>query len=83
MTPTELALWSEERGYLVAKPFDTPTLNQHLLAAQPQLIITESYGRMIPVEVLHGPRFGWLNVHFSLLPPLEGGSSCSMGVIRR
>lgn len=71
---SELAKWSAEQGYLVAKPFDTPTLNQHLLAAQPQLIITASYGRMIPVEVLHGPRFGWLNVHFSLLPRWRGAA---------
>jgi methionyl-tRNA formyltransferase len=73
-TPSELALWSEERGYLVAKPFDTPSLNQHLLAAQPQLIVTASYGRMIPVEVLHGPRYGWLNVHFSILPRWRGAA---------
>jgi methionyl-tRNA formyltransferase len=74
LTPSELANWSQARGYLVAKPFDTPSLNQHLLAAQPQLIITASYGRMIPVEVLHGPRFGWLNVHFSLLPRWRGAA---------
>lgn len=73
-TPSDISVWSAERGYLVAKPFDTPTLNQHLLAAQPQLIITASYGRMIPVEVLHGPRFGWLNVHFSLLPRWRGAA---------
>ena len=73
-TPSEISVWSSERGYLVAKPFDTPTLNQHLLAAQPQLIITASYGRIIPVEVLHGPRFGWLNVHFSLLPRWRGAA---------
>ena len=73
-TPTPLAAWSEKRGLLVAKPFDTPTLNQHLLTAQPQLIVTASYGRMIPVEVLHGPRFGWLNVHFSLLPRWRGAA---------
>lgn len=73
-TPSDLALWSGERGYIVAKPFDTPTLNQHLLAVQPQLIITVSYGRLIPVELLHGPRFGWLNVHFSLLPRWRGAA---------
>lgn len=73
-TPTALAKWSEERGFIVAKPYDTPTLNQHLLAVQPQLIITASYGRLIPVEVLHGPRFGWLNVHFSLLPRWRGAA---------
>ncbi len=78
---TELAVWGEERGYLVAKPFDTPTLNQHLLAAQPQLILTLSYGRMIPVEVLHGPRFGWLNVHFSLLPRWRGAAPVQWAIL--
>ena len=73
-TLTPLAKWSEEQGFIVAKPFDTPTLNQHLLAVQPQLIITASYGKLIPVEVLHGPRFGWLNVHFSLLPRWRGAA---------
>jgi methionyl-tRNA formyltransferase len=73
-TPTPLAIWSEKRELLVAKPFDTPSLNQHLLTAQPQLIVTTSYGRIIPVEVLHGPRFGWLNVHFSLLPRWRGAA---------
>jgi methionyl-tRNA formyltransferase len=80
-TATPLATWSEERGYLVAKPFDTPSLNQHLLAAQPQLIITASYGRMIPVEVLHGPRFGWLNVHFSLLPRWRGAAPVQWAIL--
>ena len=74
LTPTALAQWGEERNLMVAKPVDTPSLNQHLLAVQPQLIITISYGRLIPVEVLHGPRFGWLNIHFSLLPRWRGAA---------
>jgi len=78
---SHLAQWGEERGYIVAKPFDTPTLNQHLLAVQPQLIITASYGRMIPVEVLHGPRFGWLNVHFSLLPRWRGAAPVQWAIL--
>ena len=78
---SDLAQWGEERGHIVAKPFDTPTLNQHLLAVQPQLIITASYGRMIPVEVLHGPRFGWLNVHFSLLPRWRGAAPVQWAIL--
>jgi len=80
-TPTELAVWGEEQGHIVAKPFDTPSLNQHLLAVQPQLIITASYGRMIPVEVLHGPRFGWLNVHFSMLPRWRGAAPVQWAIL--
>ena len=62
-----MAKWAEEKGLEVAKPADTSELNRHLLASQPQLIITCAYGRIIPVELLHGPRFGWINLHFSLL----------------
>ena len=72
--PNDLAKWAEAKGLDVAKPADTSELNRHLLAAQPQLIITCAYGRLIPVELLHGPRFGWVNLHFSILPKLRGAA---------
>ena len=72
--PNELAAWATERGLPVAKPADASELNRHLLEAQPQCIITVAYGRIIPVELLHGPRFGWINLHFSLLPKLRGAA---------
>jgi methionyl-tRNA formyltransferase len=70
----ELAAWAAEKGLPVAKPADTSELNRHLLDAQPQCIVTVAYGRIIPVELLHGPRFGWINLHFSLLPKLRGAA---------
>jgi len=72
--PNELASWAEEHGLPIAKPADTSELNRHLLTAQPQLIVTVAYGRLIPVELLHGPRFGWVNLHFSLLPKWRGAA---------
>ena len=70
----DLAKWAESKGLPVAKPADTSELNRHLLDAQPQLIVTVAYGRLIPVELLHGPRFGWINLHFSILPKLRGAA---------
>ena len=70
----ELAEWAEERSLPIAKPADNSQMNKHLLVSQPQLIVTCSYGKIIPVELLHGPRFGWLNVHFSLLPRFRGAA---------
>ncbi len=74
VVPNELAAWAESKGLNVAKPADTSELNRHLLDAQPQLIVTVAYGRLIPVELLHGPRFGWINLHFSLLPAYRGAA---------
>ena len=77
----DLAKWAEEKGLEVAKPADTSELNRHLLASQPQLIITCAYGRLIPVELLHGPRFGWINLHFSLLPKLRGAAPVQWAIL--
>ena len=77
----DLAKWAQEKGLEVAKPADTSELNRHLLASQPQLIITCAYGRIIPVELLHGPRFGWINLHFSLLPKLRGAAPVQWAIL--
>ena len=77
----DLAKWAEAEGLDVAKPADTSELNRHLLASQPQLIITCAYGRLIPVELLHGPRFGWINLHFSLLPKLRGAAPVQWAIL--
>jgi methionyl-tRNA formyltransferase len=74
IVPNELAAWAEAKGLPVAKPSDTSELNRHLLEAQPQIVVTVAYGRLIPVELLHGPRFGWINLHFSLLPAYRGAA---------
>ncbi len=77
----DLAKWAEERNLPVAKPVDASELNRHLLASQPQLIVTVAYGRMIPVELLHGPRFGWINLHFSILPKLRGAAPVQWAIL--
>ena len=77
----DLAKWAEAKGIEIAKPADTSELNRHLLAAQPQLIVTCAYGRLIPVELLHGPRFGWINLHFSLLPKLRGAAPVQWAIL--
>jgi len=77
----ELAQWAEDKGLEIAKPADTSELNRHLLSSQPQLIITCAYGKLIPVELLHGPRFGWVNLHFSILPKLRGAAPVQWAIL--
>ena len=76
-----LAQWGVERGLVIAKPADISEINKHLLEAQPQLVITASYGKLIPPELLHGPRFGWLNLHFSLLPRWRGAAPVQWAIL--
>lgn len=77
----DLALWATEKALTVAKPRDISEINKHLLESQPQLVITASYGKLIPPELLHGPRFGWLNLHFSLLPRWRGAAPVQWAIL--
>ena len=81
LTENEIASWASKQGILVAKPQDISQINQHLLEVQPQLVITASYGKLIPPELLHGPRFGWLNLHFSLLPRWRGAAPVQWSIL--
>ena len=81
VSPNALAEWAESKGIRVAKPADISEINKHLLDVQPQLVITASYGKLIPPELLHGPRFGWLNLHFSLLPRWRGAAPVQWAIL--
>lgn len=81
LTPNELAVWASQENYLVAKPKDSSELNRHLLEVQPQVVVTVAYGRLIPVELLHGPRFGWINLHYSLLPAYRGAAPVQWAIL--
>jgi methionyl-tRNA formyltransferase len=45
-----------------------------LADAAPDLIVVCAYGRILPVETLHTPRLGCVNIHASLLPKYRGAA---------
>jgi len=48
---------------------------QHaILQTEAEIVVTASYGRFIRTRELSQPKYGWLNVHFSLLPRWRGAS---------
>ncbi|NBO46500.1 MAG: methionyl-tRNA formyltransferase [Actinobacteria bacterium] len=51
-----------------------PAAEAWLSDKRPDVVIVVAYGLMIPVHLLHLPRHGWLNLHFSLLPAWRGAA---------
>ncbi len=45
------------------------------------IAVVVSYGKIIPVKILEFPRFGTLNLHFSLLPKLRGASPVETAIL--
>jgi len=65
----------------VHKPTTHEELHALLLEKPIDLVITASYGRLIKPEELVLPTYGWLNVHFSLLPKYRGASPVQQAIL--
>ena len=48
---------------------------------QPELIVVAAYGRILPEEILHAPKYGSINVHSSLLPRYRGAAPINWAIL--
>ncbi len=72
LTPTPVEMWASEHHIPVFSA--VPRTNVDLL-------ITASYGEIIPIEFIRSARFGGLNVHPSLLPRWRGGDPVPWAIL--
>lgn len=70
----EIASWAREHGLRVAKPSTNEELASLLDEEKLDLVITLSFGKLIPENLLSRPTFGWINIHYSLLPRWRGAA---------
>ena len=79
--PNELAAWCQEKNLKVFKPENPEELSQVVSDVEADLAITIAYGHLIPEEMLQKNRYGWLNVHFSLLPKWRGAAPVQHSIL--
>ncbi len=48
---------------------------------QPDLFIIVAYGKILPKEIIDFPKFGSLNIHYSLLPKYRGASPVESAIL--
>lgn len=58
------------------------TFYQSFCALKPDVAVVVAYGKIIPAEYLSIPRFGFVNVHPSLLPSLRGPSPMQYAILQ-
>ena len=54
---------------------------EEILATKPDLILTCSYGKIIPKEILYYPKYKCLNIHPSLLPKYRGAAPIQYAIL--
>ena len=77
----ELANWTESLGINIQKPENNDELKKIIENIKPEIVITIAYGRIIPHELLEIPKYGWINVHFSLLPRWRGAAPVQWAIL--
>lgn len=69
---SEVAEWAVEHKIEVIKPETSEDLKVHL--ENIDCVVTIGYGVLLPQSILDIPKFGFINLHFSLLPAYRGAA---------
>jgi len=83
MVRSPAAAWADERGIEVLTPARPrePEFLQRLRALAPECVPIVAYGALVPKEALEIPRFGWINLHFSVLPAWRGAAPVQHAIL--
>jgi methionyl-tRNA formyltransferase len=75
--------WADERGIEVLTPARPrePEFQDRLREIAPDCVPVVAYGALVPPSALEIPRYGWVNLHFSLLPAWRGAAPVQHAVL--
>lgn len=81
LSENDFGRFCSELNLPVFKPASHAELNEILNLQKPDLVITVAYGRLIKKAELQIPKYGWLNIHFSLLPRWRGAAPVQYAIL--
>ncbi|RGC66007.1 Methionyl-tRNA formyltransferase [Micromonospora sp. MW-13] len=75
--------WADEHGVEVLTPARPrePEFLDRLRELAPDCVPVVAYGALVPPAALEIPRYGWVNLHFSLLPAWRGAAPVQHAVL--
>jgi methionyl-tRNA formyltransferase len=77
LTPPPVKTWAIENNI----PYIQPKKLDEMNLPEADLFIVVAYGKIIPQKVLDLPKFGSLNIHYSLLPKYRGASPVESSIL--
>src|SRR5579883_1639938 len=84
LTPPAVKVRATELGLPVVQPtkLKTGEFGAWVRAQRADVALVVAYGRILPKDVLEGPRLGCVNVHASLLPKYRGAAPIMWAVVK-
>jgi len=76
LVPSEVEAWAREHGVEVLSPqsLKDPGFVARVRGISPDCCPVVAYGGLITRELLSIPAYGWINLHYSLLPAYRGAA---------
>lgn len=79
LTPPPAKVWAIENKISYLQPEKLSDLEARLPSSD--VFIVVAYGKIIPEEILNMPKFGSINIHYSLLPKYRGASPVESAIL--
>ena len=79
LTPTAVSTWANANGIELYCPNKAADFDDRLKNFD--LVITIGFGVLLPEYILVQPKYGFINLHFSLLPKLRGAAPAQRAII--
>ncbi len=78
VTPPPVKIWAEKHNIPYIQPEE---LDREEIKKDFDLFIVVAYGKIIPEDVINIPKFGSINIHYSLLPKYRGASPVESAIL--
>ncbi len=82
ITPPPIKISAKNLGINVLQPENKKELKELLKDTKADFFIVVAYGMIIPQNILDIPKYGSINIHYSLLPKYRGASPIQESLLR-
>ena len=84
LVPSPVKQVALEQGLEVFSPttLRDPEFQELFTALQVDMVAVVAYGNLVPKELLAAPTYGWVNLHFSVLPEWRGAAPVQHAIWR-
>ena len=81
ITPPPVKVLAQKYGLTIYQPKDKNELLEIIKKLQPDLAIVAAFGMLFPKEILAVPKYGFINIHPSLLPKYRGPTPIQTAIL--
>jgi len=77
----DLAVWAQSQNFDIYKSSSEEEMISALTKSLPEIVITIAFGQLVKEKALRIPKFGWINIHFSILPKWRGAAPVQHSIL--